>query len=130
MHLLVDFLALIYIGPLIGKERFHFADSEEWAVPENCRLGLEPQVREVLVVLLAEVAIDLEETIDEFPGAVRVQLGNYLLKKRILYREVPCTELLGKYLEPETGCRFGARRIARVDDRHGIGRHVPWECEE
>ena len=33
VHLLIDLLALVDVRPLVGEERFHFADAEEGSIP-------------------------------------------------------------------------------------------------
>ena len=130
MHLLVDLLAFVDVRPLVREERLHLADAEEWPAPQNRRLGLQSQIREVFVVLLAHFAIDLEKAIYEFTRTIRIQFGHDLLKERVFDRQVSRTELFRKHLVPEASGGLGARWIAGVHDGHGVGWDIPWEREQ
>jgi len=61
MHLLVDLLAVEDVVAHIGEVGLFLTPVEERPVPKRLFLGLEAQIRKLLVVLPPQLTIDVEE---------------------------------------------------------------------
>src|SRR6202022_2970406 len=63
MDLLIDLLALVEVGPMVGKRGFDLRVPQlhEWALPEPRWCGLRRDRRDLIVIDTSELAVDLEE---------------------------------------------------------------------
>ena len=122
VHLLVDLLAVVDVVADVGEIGLFLAPVDERPVPQNLLFGLEAQVRQLLVVLAAHLAVDLEEAREQvLPGsqlAGRVHRVDQLLHQLVVQVEIAHAEFLGEELEPEVGrglrCRRGCAQRPRA----------------
>src|SRR3954468_6617019 len=91
--------------------------------------GLEAQIGQRLVVSLPQLAVDLEEALQQIALSPRLDLVDYFFKELIVDIEVARAELLREDFEQEARRALRAG-ILREEDRHGIGRQIPRIREE
>src|SRR5205085_974061 len=108
VHLLVDLLAFVNVGPQIGERRLHLRASElqERLRPQEVSFGFQSQIGERLVIGAPHFSVDLQEACNEIARSSGIDLAVYLFQKGIIDRQIPRAKLLGKYLEPEASRRF------------------------
>ena len=123
VHLLVDLLALVDVGAVIGEGRLHGGVAERVehrAAPQQLGLGLRGERRDLLVVLLAQLAVDDQELRQVV--AFRLHLGRAFEDGRhdavdqlVVDVDAAALERLREHAVVEVGARRVAGLVAREE---------------
>src|SRR5215813_13301206 len=90
---------------------------------------LQAQICQGLVVLAAQLAIDLQEASNQVTLPAWVDLPDHFFQERVVDLQIARAEFFRKDFVPEMACRLLAR-IAREKDRDRVRREVPGEGEK
>ncbi len=129
MHLLVDVLALVRVGARIGELRFDLRVAKllERVLEKHLRRALLREVHQVLIVLPAQVAVDLQEAREHVVGRdlfirrVARDCGHDTVEKRVVERNRALSVRLREDLVIDGHDDLVPRRVAR-EHLHGRSR--------
>ena len=129
MHLLVDFLAFVHVGALVGEVGFDFANSEEGSLPQNLGSVLKRRSeryllfsRRISLLILMNRSISSAEPLGSSSETAFCRNASVEL-------QVPRSELFRENLEPKARRRLGGGWVLCINDWYGVRRDVPGERE-
>ena len=121
VHLLVDLLAFIDVAAAVGELRLHLGirELQERLLPQEVVGGLQAEIGQRLVVLAAQLAVDLQEARQQVARAAGIDLVHHLLEERVVDVQIARAKFLGKDFEPESrgldsAPGFRAKKIGTV----------------
>ncbi len=131
MHLLIDLFPFVDVAPPVGELRldFRIRQLQERTLPQKVIGSLQAQVGQSLIILAAQLAVDLQKARQQVARSSGVDLIDYLLQEDVIDLQVPRTKFLGKNFEPEAGLALGAG-ISREENRYRVSRQIPRKSEQ